>query len=345
MSETVPNKTFLEFLPVSLFGSIMGLAGLSFAWKLAAKAWRLPAWPALLIAVLCLSAFLILLIAYLLKWFRYPATVSAEFNHPVSVSFFTTFIVCLLLIPGIVLPYCAGLAVGIWSVGAVLVLIFAYVRLRKMLFTTQDASNALPSWLLPVVGVIDTPIVGYNLPIPGIHEICMIYFGIGVVLTLIFMPLVFSRLLFQASLPEALQPTLLFVVAPLAIIFTDYELLSGSQDMLASVLYYATLFILLIFGTKVLLIARCCPFRVGWWAVSFPLVAATLASFRYASHKVSFVFQLVPMALLLISTLAIGYLFFQTIYKIAANKLFLTNPVSEKATQMLEPLAIVSPKP
>jgi tellurite resistance protein len=338
MSGNEPNKTFLEFLPVSLFGSIMGLTGLSFAWKLAGKSWGYSIWPGILIGVLAISFFLILSITYIVKWFRYPATVKAEFNHPVSVSFFTTFIVCLLLIPGIILPYYLSLAIGLWIIGAVLVFIFAFIRLRTMFFTTQEPSNALPSWLLPIVGIIDVPIVGYSLPIPGIHEICLIYFGIGVVLTLIFMPIVFSRLLFQPALPEALQPTLLFLVAPLAISFTDFELLSGSQDMLASVFYYATLFVLLIFGTKVLLLPRCCPFRVGWWAVSFPLVATTIASFRYASHKSSSVYQLVPTLLLIISTVTIFYLLVQTLYRIASNKLFLTNLVSEKATQTMEPL-------
>jgi tellurite resistance protein len=153
------------------------------------------------------------------------------------------------------------------------------------------------------------------------------------------MPVVFSRLIFQSALPEALQPTLLFMVAPFAIIFTDYELLSGSQDMFASVLFYATLFILFIFGTNVLLIPKCCPFRVGWWAVSFPLVAVTIATFRYAGHKHSSLFQWIPLALLIISTATIFYLLIQTVFRIATNHLFLSNPVAEKATRQLEPFA------
>jgi tellurite resistance protein len=340
MSEPDPNKTFLEFLPVSLFGGVMGLTGLSSAWKLAGKAWGFPEWPGILTGILAIFLFLILFLTYLVKWIRFPATVQAEFNHPVSVSFFTTFIVCLLLIPGILLPVSVNMAVGIWMTGAVLVFVFAFIRIRKMLFTIQDPSNALPSWLLPIVGIVDTPIVGYSLPVTGIHEICLAYFATGLVLTIIFMPIIFSRLSFQATLPEALQPTLLFLVAPFAIIFTDYELLSGSQDMLASILYYATLFILMIFGTKILLIPKCCPFRVGWWAVSFPLVATTIATFKYASHKSSIIFSLIPLVLLIISTAVMIYLLFQTIYRIATNKLFLVNVAQEKATQSLEPLFI-----
>src|ERR1700709_1439394 len=112
MSDTEPKKTFLEFLPVSLFGGIMGLTGLSFAWKFAGKAWGYPSWPGELIGILAILSFLILTIAYLIKWFRYPSTVKAEFNHPVSISFFTTFIVSLLLIPGVISSYNMSLAVG-----------------------------------------------------------------------------------------------------------------------------------------------------------------------------------------------------------------------------------------
>src|SRR5262249_24430228 len=147
-------------------------------------------------------------------------------------------------------------------------------------------------------------------------------------------------LLFQSALPEALQPTLLFLSAPLAIIFSDYELLSGTQDIFASVIYYAMLFFFFLFGTKVLLIPKCCPFRVNWWAISFPLVAITIASIRYASHKTSFIYHWIPVFLLILSTITIAYLLVQTIYKMATHNLFLTNPVAEKATQMLEPLVV-----
>jgi tellurite resistance protein len=337
MSTTLSQKTFLEFLPVSLFGSIMGLSGLSSSWKLAAVTMNIPEWPGKWIGVLAIAVFLILSCAYVVKWLRYPATVKAEFNHPISVSFFTTFIVCLLLIPGVILNYNKSLAICIWTLGALLVFAFSFFTLRKSISVIQEPSNALPSWLLPIVGIIDAPIVGINLPIPGIHEICMMYLGIGIVLSIIFIPIIFSRLLFHPALPEALQPTLLFMVAPFAIAFSDYETISGSQDMFASALYYAALFILLIFGTKVLLIPKCCPFRVGWWAVSFPLVAITIASFRYGIHKKTFIYHVIPAMLLFISTAVIAYLLVQTIYRIVTNKLFLTNAVSEKATQILEP--------
>ncbi|MEO7489197.1 MAG: SLAC1 anion channel family protein, partial [Ferruginibacter sp.] len=288
--------------------------------------------------VIAIVFFLLLTFAYLFKLWKYPLAVKAEFNHPVSISFFGTFIISLLLLPGFIYPYFSKVAILVWIVGAVLMFVFAWVVLRKWFGQQQDPANALPAWIIPVVGTLDVPIVGSQFPIPGIHEICLAFFGIGIVFTIILVTLILSRLLFHPPLPEAVQPTLLILIGPFALACSSYELLTGVQDMTASIFYYFGLFLLLLFGTKVLLISKCCPFRVTWWAVSFPLVAITIASFRYASHKQSFAFQIIPALLLIVSTATILFLLIQTFYRLFSKKLFLLNPVSEKATQIMFPI-------
>jgi tellurite resistance protein len=337
MSNDQPKISFLEFFPVSLFGSIMGLTGLSFAWELAEKTWQLNKLTGTVIGFIAVFFFIVLTITYLLKFFKYPTIVKAEFNNPVSVSFFGTFIISLLLIPGVILPYSQELAIAIWTVGAALMFLFAWFVLRKWLDNQQEPTNALPVWIIPIVGTLDVPIVGSKLPITGIHEICMVYFAIGIVFTIILLPIIISRLLFQAPLPPAIQPTLLIVVAPLALAFSGYLILTGTLDLTASIFYYADLFLLLLFGSKIIQIANCCPFRVGWWGISFPLVAITIASFRYALIRHSAFYQIIPAILLTISTAIILFLLIQTFYKLFTNELYLVNPAAEKATRGLEP--------
>ncbi|MEP6747505.1 MAG: SLAC1 anion channel family protein [Bacteroidota bacterium] len=335
--EDKSQPSFLEFLPVSLFGAVMAFAGLSFSWGWAEKIWPLPGWIKEIFSVLAITIFIALTIAYILKWIRFPALVKTEFNHPVSVSFFGTFIIALLLLPGIILPYSASLAVIIWSCGACLMFLFAWLVLRKWIDRQQEPASALPAWIIPVVGTLDVPIVGYRLPIAGIHEICLAFFGIGIIFTIILLPVIISRLLFQAPLPEALQPTLLILIGPFALAFSGYESLTGVQDMMASVFYYFDLFLLLILGSKLVLLPQCCPFRVTWWAVGFPLVAITIASFRYASHKTNTIFTIVPAVLLILSTFIIVYLFCQSIYRLVSHQLLLPKPANEQATRLMEP--------
>jgi len=276
-----------------------------------------------------------LTVTYIIKCFKYPDIVKKEIQHPVAVSFFATFIISLLLIPGIILPYSVIGAIIIWSAGAIMMFVFSWFVLRKWLDHQQEPGSAVPAWIIPIVGTLDVPIVGYRLPIPGIHEICLLFFGIGLMFSIILMTVIFSRLFFQAQLPEALQPTLLILVGPFALAFSGYQSLTGLQDIAASVFFYFDLFLLLIFSSKIFLLPACCPFRVTWWAISFPLVAFTIAAFRYASNKHAIIFQIISGAMLVISTVVIAYLFIQTIYKIATGQFILKTPAAEQATKLI----------
>ena len=333
-----PSKTspsFLEFLPVSLFGAVMGLSGLSFSWELAQKTWGFNAWIKDIIGIMAIFLFILFTAAYIVKAWKYPLTVKSEFQHPVSISFFATFIVSLLLLPGIILPHSIKAAVGMWGAGAILMLVFAWIVLRKWLDHQQEPANALPAWILPIVGTLDVPIVGYRLPVPGVQEICLLFFGIGLLFALILFPIIITRLLFNPPLPEAIQPTLMIMVGPFALACSGYLSISGLHDITASIFFYFALFLLILFGSKILLLPKCCPFRVTWWAIGFPLVAITIASFRYGEQVSSSAFQLIPAILLTISTGTIIYLLQQTFYRLFTNKLFLDNPSSEKATRLM----------
>ena len=159
----------------------------------------------------------------------------------------------------------------------VLMFLFAVYILKRWLTQPQDPGNAIPAWAIPVVAALEVPVVGTRMPIHGIHEICIMFFAIGALFTVVLVTIIFSRLLFQPPMPVALQPTLIILAVPFALLLSDYNLLTHSRDMMASVLYYLTLFMLLIFGGKVWLLSKSCPFRVTWWAVSFPLSAACIA--------------------------------------------------------------------
>ena len=337
MAEISREPSFLEFLPVSFFGAIMGLSGLSFSWAWAEKMWSLSPLIKNIIGIIAIISFFVLTVAYIIKWFKYPALIQKEIQHPVSISFFATFIISLLLIPGIILPYNVNVAIIIWSAGAIMMFLFSWFVLCKWLSQQQEPGNAMPAWIIPIVGTLDVPIVGYRLPIPGIHEICMAFFGIGMVFSIILITIIFSRLLFQAPLPEALQPTLLILIGPFALAFSDYQSLTGVNDLASTIFFYFNLFLLLILGSKIFYLAICCPFRVTWWAVSFPLVAFTIASFRYASVKHATLFQVIPGIMLAVSTVVIMYLFIQTIYKIITGQFILKTPSAEQATQIVSP--------
>jgi len=310
------RPTFLEFMPVSLFGGVMGLSALCFAWRLASQAWHIGKLFAEIIGCTAILAFVILTIAYTVKWIRYPASVAGEFKNPVSVSFFSTVIISLLLIPGVLLPYVPVIADVIWLLGVLLIFSFAWFVLRKWMGKQQLPESAMPVWVLPVTGTLNVPIVGNSLQFAGAHEFCLMFFGFGIIFIMILMTIIISRIFFQAPMAVSAQPSLLILVAPFALAFNGYEGLSGVQDIPASAFFYFSLFMLVIFGSKIFLLPKSCPFQVSWWSVSFPLAALSVACLRYAQRQPDTVHWILAAFLLLVTTLVILYLLIQTVYQI-----------------------------
>ena len=85
MAPAAPGRPVLDYLPGGLFGSVMGLTGLSVAWHLAGARYGTPGWIATVIAALAVLTFAALLIGYGIKLATAPDAVRAEFRHPVRV--------------------------------------------------------------------------------------------------------------------------------------------------------------------------------------------------------------------------------------------------------------------
>lgn len=311
------NRTgLLEFLPVSIFGAVMGLSGLSFAWRLANHIWQFNLAVSEIIGAAAVLLFIFLITVFALKFHKDPAQLKMELNHPVSVSLYATVIISLLLIPGLLLSYLPGLAVAVWLTGAVSMFLFAWFVLRMWLDHQQLPENAMPVWVIPIVGTLDVPIVGSHLPIAGVHEICMLFFGIGIVFSFILLTMILSRLMFQAQLPTAVQPTLLILTSPLALAFTGYISLTGAQDTFSTAIFYFNIFLFALLASKIIMLPKTCPFFVSWWSVSFPMAAVTISALHYAGAHPG-IFQLtLAGALLLTTSLVIIYLAGQTLYRI-----------------------------
>ncbi|MDR3680626.1 MAG: SLAC1 anion channel family protein [Flavipsychrobacter sp.] len=308
--------SLLEFLPVSIFGAVMGLCGLSFAWRLADSLWHLNLNIGEVIGAIAILLFILLSVVFIIKFWRDPVNLVNELNHPVSVSFYATIIISLLLIPGLLLPYFPLLATIVWVTGAIFMLLFAWYVLRKWLDHQQLSENALPVWIIPIVGTLDVPIVGNHLQLYGIHEICIFFYGVGFVFAIILLTIIISRLMFQPPLPQATQPTLLILTGPLALAFSGYESLTGMQDTFATVIFNFNLFLFALLVSKIILLPKVCPFFVSWWSVSFPMAAVTISALHYIEHQSGMVYQIIAGVLLLTTTAVISFLGIQTLYRI-----------------------------
>jgi tellurite resistance protein len=311
----------LDYLPVGLFGSVMGLTGLSVAWRLAHARYGAPAWAADAIGAVAVAAFVAVALGYAVKLATAPAAVRAEFRHPIAGNLFGTVLISLLLLPIILAPVSRLLAQVTWCIGAVGMVAFAWMIVSRWMSDRQQAAHATPAWVIPVVGLLDVPLALPSLGLPPMHGVMVLGLAVGLFFALPLFTLIFSRLLFEPPMPDALQPTLLILVAPFAVGFSTYVATTGQVDLFAQSLYVLTLFMLAVLLGRLRHLPRCCPFRVSWWAVSFPLAASAIAALRFAAAEPGFVTDAIALALLALATLTIAGLLVRTLAGAARGEL------------------------
>jgi tellurite resistance protein len=316
-----PLEGKLAYLPVALFGAVMGLTGLAVAWRIAHAQFGTPLWIAHAVGVLALLAFAAQTLAYLIKAGTDFANVRAEFDHPIAGNLFGTPLVSLLLLPLLLAERHLALARVMWTVGAIAMVLFAWTIVMRWISARQKPMHATPAWIVPAVGLIDVP-----LAVPAIgwadslHGVMTFATAVGLFFAIPLLTMILSRLIFEEPIPAALQPSLLIMVAPFSVGFSAYVTTFGHIDAFAESLYMLMLFFLaLLFGRLRNLPG--CPFRVSWWAVSFPLAASATAALRYAAHTQHIVANGIAILLLAIATTIIGAISIRTLIGIARGEL------------------------
>jgi len=318
---TMPAKWRFDYFPVSLFGSVMGLTGLSVAWRLAQARYGAPQWAADGIGFAAAAAFIVILLGYALKAITAPDAVRTEFRHPIAGNLFGTFLISALLLPIVLAPYTLLLAQVMWVAGAVGMVAFAWLMVSRWMSDRQLIAHATPAWIVPVVGLLDVPLALPTLGLPPMHGVIVLGMAVGLFFALPLFTLIFSRLLFEPPMPDALQPTLLILVAPFAVGFSTYLVTAGQVDLFAQSLYVLTLFMLAVLLGRLRNLMVCCPFRVSWWAVSFPLAASAIAALRFAAAEPGQITDAIALALLALATVTIAGLLIRTLVGVARGEL------------------------
>lgn len=314
-----PGPASIRNLPVNLFGAVMGLSGLSLAWRLAAR--TLDTDPAIgeAIGVVAVIAFLLLAAGYLTKYARYPEAVIAEFRHPVAGNFFGTITISLLLLSSIVGAYSATAGEVIWTLGVATTFSLSAVIASRLLEGRQDPAHAAPAWLIPGVATLDIAVAGGSLPLPWAHEVNFLAVAIGTVLALLFFTMILSRLIHHDPLPAPMKPSMIILIAPFEVGFLAYVNVTGRVDMFAALLFYFGLFLFIVLATKVF--RRGIPFGASWWAVSFPMAALSNAALKYAAASDAWPLRAVAGVILLALTAVIAVLFVRTIHYLFNGRL------------------------
>jgi len=312
----------LSYLPVSLFGSVMGLTGLAVGWRMAHAQYGAPAWIAQALGALALAAFAALAIAYAIKAATGFAHVRAEFAHPVAGPLFGTPLIALLLLPLLLADAHPAAACALWSVGAAGMLAFAWWTVLNWISVRRTLAQATPAWIVPVVGLLDVPLALPALGWSGeLHGLALLATAVGLFFALPLFTLVLSRLMFDESLPAPMQPALLILVAPFSVGFAAYTATTGRVDDFAAGLFLPALFLLAVLLGRLRRLPACCAFHLAWWAAGFPLAATANAALKYAQAVRHPLADGLAWALLGLASAVVGFLTARTLWGIARGEL------------------------
>ena len=311
----------LEYLPVGLFGTVMGLTGLGVAWRLAQARYGAPGGISDFFSAVAVIAFVVLCLGYAVKLVKAADAVRAELRHPIAGNMFGTFWVSLLLLPIVVAPVNLTLARALWVIGTAGMFVFAWALVSRWLSDTHQYAHATPAWIIPVVGLLDVPLAVPLLDWPELHGVMVLGLAVGLFFAVPLFTLVFSRLVFEPPMPDALQPSLLILVAPFAVGASAYTAVTGRSDLFVQSLYLLSLFMLAVLLGRLRHLGSCCPFRVAWWAVSFPLAAATITALHFAAANPGRVTDAISLLLLAFTTLVILGLLARTAWGVVRGEL------------------------
>ena len=318
-SRVEQHRSSVKHLQVNLFGAVMGLAGLSLAWRGAHRVFGAPMAVGDAIGIVAIVTFLVLASGYLLKCWCYPAVVKAEFEHPVAGNFFGTIAISLLLLSAVLGAYSASLGIAVWVAGSAATLALSFVVVGRLLRGKGDAAHAVPAWLIPGVATLDIAVTGAHMPMAWAGELVLFSAAIGSVLALVMFTMIGSRLIHHEPLAGAMTPSLMILVAPFEVGFLAYVNVSGGVDRFAALLFYFGLFLFLVLAPKVF--RRGIAFGPTWWAVSFPLAALATAALKYASVHPAMPLDLLAAALLAFLTAVLLVLTVRTLHSLFNGRL------------------------
>lgn len=266
-------------------------------------------------AVLTYALGAVLLVAYAVRWVRHADACRADLRHPVLGALHATLPAGLLVLSvmtsavgprflpaSVTVPLAGTLLVLGAAIGLVLGVAFTYT-----LFTGEvNAASVNGGWFIPPVVTIIIPVaLAALVPHVGARDARLLLvlgyatFGMGFVLFLLTMGLLFARLVLHPLPPAALAPTVWIALGPvgvgaLAALALARAMPAAVPGAAAAVATPSLLFASALWGfgvwwlaVAVALLVRYLraggfAFHLGWWAFTFPLGAFTVATLSIA---------------------------------------------------------------
>lgn len=310
-------KEKIKFFPITSFSIVMGLTGLSIALGKFYHLQWLPKLPYDISVFTVLGLFLMLTVVYSLKYAWFPEEVAADFKHRIRINFFSAISISLLLLSIDFFTYYPLLSIIFWWAGVLLHTFFLFKTVSFWIQHNFEIHHFNPAWFIPAVGNILIPISGVDYA-PVI--ISYFYFVVGFFFWMVLFTIFLYRAVFHTQLPQKFIPTFFILIAPPSVGFIAYMRISTSWDNFSVFLLMMTYFFIALLVTLYKSFTRI-KFFMSWWAFTFPLASATLASavaYQVTMHPA---FMYIAWLMMLSLLTAISIVAYQTIVHIRKGEI------------------------
>lgn len=287
------------FLAPVAFTIVMGTGALSIATLEMARAVPFLYWCALSVTILNYVLFCLLAAWAFMSWPQNCRTLVEHFDQPDTCALYSAAGIALLVLGAQALRFGFGefMAIGIWSMGAILTFFLNYgILLRFFLHPGVEMAHITPVFFVPVAGLVVIPVAG--APICGLLDgfakdlvsmFCLFALGGGLALYMGIFGMMLQRHIMFRPLPDNLAPTLWIHLAPIG--WAAVSLLALGKNVFPQSYFAAVQVIaLLLFGAAIwwlVMAAIIClralfqhnlPFHLGWWSFIFPIGSVTILS-------------------------------------------------------------------
>nr|KAJ0189348.1 hypothetical protein LSAT_V11C800391290 [Lactuca sativa] len=308
---------FLLRYPISSFGICLGVSSQAIMWKNLASTPSthfLHISPHVNLILWCISVVLFVVVAstYLLKMVLYFEAVRREYYHPIRVNFFfAPWIALLFLASGVPPSVTTNLPHFLWYILMTPIFILELKIYGQWMSGGQRRLSkvANPSNHLSVVGNFVGALLGASM---GLKEGPIFFFAVGLAHYTVLFVTLYQRLPTNETLPKELHPVFFLFVAAPSVASMAWAKINGSFDYGSRLAYFIAMFLYFSLAVRVNFF-RGFKFSLAWWAYTFPMTGAAIATITYTNEVSNIVTKSLSTTLTVIATLTVFGLLITTI--------------------------------
>ncbi len=276
--QCIQNALKLPRIPASLFGMVLGLAGLGNSWRTAHRLWGFPAVVGECILLIAAVVWIVLMALFGLKWLLFRDSAKTELSHPVQSTYISLIGVATNLIAIGLYPYAHWAAMILFVPATTMSLThgvfftsFAWRGERHF----KETTGAL--YLPTVAGCFVSGTAAATL---GFNGLAQLTFGAGMLSWFSIESVILHRLYAKEQMPPEQRPSLGIQFAPAAVGAVTYLSITGGR---ADVFSRALLGYGILQGMVLIRLYRWIaahPLNVSYWAFTFGSASLSTAALR-----------------------------------------------------------------